>query len=229
PETNQEIQLEGTHNGSRTIAWNYEGQLLAAAAGSGIVWIWDRSGKLLRQVQKKTIDGKKDIRDFLGIDWHPSKNILVTVGDEIRVFDTSGTQLNMFRHREKQAGILTIKWHPSGEFFVTGDYGHADEGIPTLLQFWKQDGTLLREWSESKKEFRNIRWNKQGTMLATASDVLRVWTKDGQLLHAAKSNDNTVLWGVDWTSSSDQMVTVNFDNGKIQSWDNKANLLNTYY
>ena len=226
-ETGAEIKLEGDHNGSRTIAWNYNGEMLAAAAGSGIIWIWNKNGKLLRKIQKIALDGSPDKKDFLGVDWHPSKNILTAVGDEIRIFDTSGNQLNVFKHREKQAGLLTVKWHPSGNFFVTGDYGHANEGIPTLLQFWNMDGKLLYEWNGSKREFRNVRWNKQGTYLATASDALRIWSKDGKLLHTGKPHGNSVLWGADWIRDSKKIVTVSFDSGNIQLWDNKANLLKT--
>ena len=226
PENGQEIKLEGDHNGSRTIAWNYNGELLAAAAGSGIVWIWNKNGKLLRTIQKTT-DGSPDKKDFLGLDWHPSKNIFTTVGDEIRIFDTAGQQLNVFKHRQQQAGLLTVKWHPSGDFFVTGDYGHPKEGIPTLLQFWQPDGKLIKEWNESKYEFRNIRWNKDGSLLATGSDALRIWTKDGQLLHTGKQEGNNVLWGVDWVSNSKKIVTVSFDSNNIQLWDDKAKLLKT--
>ena len=227
PETGKEIQLEGDHKGSRTIAWNHNGEMLAAAAGSGVLWVWNKNGKLLRRIQKADENGTPDKRDFLGLDWHPSKNILTTVGDEIRIFDTSGKQLNVFKHRSQLAGLLTVKWHPSGEFFVTGDYGHPNEGIPTLLQFWQPDGKLIKEWNESKMEFRNIRWNKQGTHLATASDALRVWTKEGQLLYTGKQVGNSVLWGVDWASNSKKIVTVSFDSGNIQLWDDKAKLLKT--
>lgn len=227
PETGKEIQLEGDVNGSRSIAWNYNGELLAAAAGSGKIWIWNKKGKLLRTIQKVDQEGKPDKKDFLGMDWHPSKNIFTTVGDEIRIFDTSGRELNVFQHRSQRAGLLTVKWHPSGDFFVTGDYGHPNEGIPTLLQFWNADGKLIKEWNESKMEFRNIRWNKQGTHLATASDALRIWTKEGQLLYTGKQEGNAVLWGVDWISDSKKIVTVSFDSGNIQLWDDKANLLKT--
>jgi len=227
PETGAEIKLEGGHNGSRTVAWNYNGEMLAAAAGSGIVWIWNKKGKLLRKIQKTSEDGLPDKKDFLGMDWHPSKNILTTVGDEIRIFDTSGKQLINFKHREQMAGLLTVKWHPSGDFFVTGDYGHPKEGILVLLQFWKTDGKLIKEWTGSKYEFRNIRWNKQGTHLATASDELRIWTKDGKLLYTGKQDVDTVLWGVDWTSDSQKIVTVTFAGRNIQLWNNKAELLKT--
>jgi WD40 repeat protein len=229
PVNGKETRLEGDHKGSRTIAWNFNGDMLAAAAGRGLIWIWNKQGKLLRTIQKTGEDGSPDKKDFLGLDWHPSKNILTTVGDEIRIFDTSGRQLNVFKHRQQQAGLLTVKWHPSGDFFVTGDYGHPNEGIPVLLQFWKPDGKLIKEWNGSKKEFRNIRWNKQGTHLATASDALRIWTKDGKLLYTGKQESNKVLWGADWISDSKKIVTVSYDGGNIQLWDDKAKLLKTIH
>ncbi len=227
PESGEEIKLEGNHNGSRAIAWNYNGELLAAAAGSGKIWIWNKQGKLLRTIQKTDSTGVPDTKDFLGMDWHPSRNIFTTVGDEIRIFDTSGKQLNVFKHRRQRAGLLTVKWHPSGNFFVTGDYGHPKEGIPVLLQFWQTDGKLIKEWDGSETEYRNIRWNKQGTYLATGSDALRIWTKDGQLLYTAKQEDNGGLWGVDWVSDSKKIVTVSFGSGNIRLWDEKASLLKT--
>ena len=227
PETGKEIQLEGDHDGSRAVAWNYNGELLAAAAGSGKIWIWNKQGKLLRTIQKTDSIGLPDKKDFLGMDWHPSKNIFATVGDEIRIFDTSGKQLNVFKHREQRAGLLTVKWHPSGDFFVTGDYGHPKEGIPVLLQFWKPEGKLIKQWSGSKYEFRNIRWNKPGTRLATASDELRIWTENGKLLYTGKQDIDTVLWGVDWISDSQKIITVTFAGGNIQLWNNKAELLKT--
>lgn len=227
PESGEEIKLEGGHNGSRAVAWNYNGELLAAAAGSGKIWIWNKQGKLLRTIQKTDSIGVPDPKDFLGMDWHPSKNIFTTVGDEIRIFDTSGKQLNVFKHRQQRAGLLTVKWHPSGNYFVTGDYGHPKEGIPVLLQFWQADGKLIKEWDGSETEYRNIRWNKQGTYLATGSDALRIWTKDGRLLYTAKQEDNGGLWGVDWVSDSKKIVTVSFGNGNIRLWDDKASLLKT--
>jgi WD40 repeat protein len=118
-----------------------------------------------------------------------------------------------------------VKWHPSGDFFVTGDYGHPKEGIPVLLQFWKSDGTLIREWNGSKYEYRNIRWNKDGTRLATASDELRIWTNDGKLLYSGKQNGEPALWGVDWTSDTKNIITVTYNPGDMQLWDKKGKLL----
>ena len=38
---------------------------------------------------------------------------------------------------------------------------------------------------------------------------------------------DTVLWGVDWISDSQKIVTVTFAGGNIQLWNEKAELLKT--
>src|SRR5688572_7202693 len=112
---------------------------------------------------------------------------MVTSSDEIILFDTAGNQLKLINHRKEQTGILTVRWHPSGEFFASGDYGHENEGKPTLLQFWKADGTLIKTIKGHHSELRNIRWNNEGTLLATASDVLRIYNNHGALVSTGKN------------------------------------------
>lgn len=97
--------------------------------------------------------------------------------------------------------IRAVHWHPKEPLL----------GISTRNDIW----------------IVNIRWNKQGTYLATASDALRIWSKNGKLLYTAKPHGNSVLWGTDWISDSKKIVTVRFDSGNIQLWDGKANLLKT--
>ena len=136
--------------------------------------------------------------------------------------DTMGTTLKVIRHRKEQTGVLTINWHPSGEFFATGDYGHDKEGIKSIIQFWKPDGTLTKTLYGSKAEYRNIRWNKSGTLLASASDALRIWNTNGKLVCTGKSKD--LLWGLDWNSQSEKIITSSIS-GKIKIWNANAKLI----
>ena len=202
--------------GGRGIGWNYTGELLGLADGRGVVQIMNKKGELLRSIKKH------NNHSYLALHWHPSKNIIVTSSDEIILFDTSGRQLNMFNHRKERAGILSVRWHPSGKFFASGDYGHDGEGIESLLQFWKEDGTLIKIMHGSKTEYRNIRWNRDGSLLATASDALRTWSKEGKLVNSGKTGYN--LWGISWNSKGSQIITSSFD-GNIDFWTSKAKLI----
>jgi WD40 repeat protein len=216
-ETETITTVEGIKNGGRGIAWNYTGELIGLADGRGMVQIMDKKGKVLRSIPKH------DKKSYLAIDWHPSKNIIVTAGDEIILFDTSGRQLNMFRVRKEYTGILTVKWHPSGEFFASGDYGHEKEGKPTLLQFWKEDGTKLKEMSGHHQEIRNLRWSADGKYVATAADSLRIWDKEGKLLYTGATEEN--LWGIAWSKDGKFIVTGAFADGKVKLWNNRAQFI----
>jgi WD40 repeat protein len=217
-ETGNITTVPGLSTGGRGIAWNYNGELLALADGYGVVQIMNRKGHIIRSIKKHNNNS------YMTVDWHPSKNILVTGSDEIILFDTSGKQLALINQRKEHTSVLSAKWHPSGEFFATGDYGHEKEGMPTLLQFWKEDGTLVKEIrGHHYAEIRNLRWSNDGNFLATASDALRTWTKKGDLLYTGESDVN--IWGIAWSKEDKQIITGSFENGSIKLWTDKAALI----
>ena len=207
--------------GGRSIGWNYNGELLALADGRGVVQIMNKEGLLLRSLKKH------NNHSYLAMDWHPSKNIIVTASDEIILFDTSGKQLKLINHRQETTGLLAVKWHPSGDFFVSGDYGHEKEGKPTLLQFWKPNGTLIKSMMGHHSEIRNVSWNRDGTLLATVSDALRIYTRDGVLVNTGKPPGYN-LWGISWAGNGKFIITASFD-GDIDLWTNNARLAKKLY
>jgi WD40 repeat protein len=218
-ETGKFLKLKET-TGSRALAWNNTGELLAVGDYDGRLQIYSKEGVLIKSIKKD------NTKTYLSIDWHPQKNIILTGGDKIRIFDTSGTLLQSIKHRTEETIILTVKWHPSGTYFATGDYGHKEEGIESLLQFWKTDGKIIKSISGSKAEYRNIRWNNDGTLLATASDALRLWTNEGQLLYSGQSEN--LLWGIDWYNQNRNIITTS-EKGNINLWSDKAVLLKTMH
>jgi WD40 repeat protein len=213
--TNKFQQLEGI-TGSRALDWNHDGSLLAVGDYNNALQLWTREGQLLKTIKKR------DNKDYLTVDWHPSKNIILTGTDKIRIFDTSGNLLRSIKHRTEETAILAVRWHPSGRFFAVGDYGEVENNIESLLQFWSEDGTLIKTLYGSKAEYRNIRWNKSGALLATASDALRLWSPQGAIIYTGNSED--LLWGIDWDSQSRQIITSSMK-GKIKLWSDKARLL----
>jgi WD40 repeat protein len=204
-------------NGTRAMAWNHQGELLANADYEGEITIWNQGGELILRIKKENTISN------VAIDWHPTKDEFVTLSDEfVRIYNSEGRLLNKFKHRKENVLMLCVKWHKSGEFFVIGDYGDKGNGYKPLLQYWKSNGTLLKQINISKSEYRNVSWTKRGDKLATASDVLRVWTKNGDLIAEGFSADD--LWGVDWSSDGKFIVTSSFD-GHIKIWDGNAKLI----
>lgn len=199
--------------GSRALDWNNDGTLLAVADYDGVLHVFDKKGKQLKSIKKE------NTKTDLSIHWHPKKNIILTGGDRIRLFDLSGKMLLNVRHRTEETLLLTVRWHPSGDFFATGDYGHQEEKIESLLQYWTEDGVLIKSLSGSKGEYRNIRWNKEGTLLATASDGLRLWSKEGQVVYRGETRD--LLWGINWDSQNKSIITSS-EKGGATLWNAQA-------
>jgi WD40 repeat protein len=213
-ETDTIIELEGiSPDGARGIDWNHSGEFLAVADNDGQILIFSKSGKPLRKINH---DNTKSITS---IDWHPKKNIFVTVGDKIRVYDSNGNLLKAIIHRKEQTLLLCVAWHSTGDFFVTGDYGDNQNNYKPLLQFWNTNGELFKSINISKGEYRNIAWNAKGDRLASASDALRIWDKKGNLIHEGSSKD--YIWGVSWNRKGNRIVTSSTEQ-RVIIWDNKA-------
>lgn len=208
------IGLKGLENSFRGLDWNYNGEFLAVSELNKAVSIYDIKGMLISRFNA-------DEKGVAGLDWHPKKNILATVGTKVGIFSHLGDTLNIFKTRTKEPFLLCIEWHRSGNFFAVGDYGDLEKAENKLVQFWNVEGEKLNEIKGSIAEYRNLRWNKKGTKLATASDALRIWSKKGKLLFASESTKD-YLWGIDWNPTGEYIVTSS-KNGIVTLWDNKAN------
>ncbi|MBL0013037.1 MAG: hypothetical protein IPP30_04545 [Flavobacterium sp.] len=213
-DSNEKIELTGiSPDGARGIDWNLTGEYLAVADNDGQILIYNVKGQLIRKFVNQT-NSTKGITD---IAWHPKKNILTTVTDQIRFLDIEGNLIKSIKHRPEEVMLLSVAWHKSGDFFVTGDYG--DEKDKSLLQYWNEKGELLKSIDISIGEYRNLSWNPDGNRLATASDALRIWDTQGNLISVGNSKD--YLWGVSWNKNGKKIITSSTQQ-RIALWNKKA-------
>ncbi len=218
-DTDSRVELNNiSPEGARGIDWNYNGTFLAVADNDGQITLFNDKGELMRTFANE----KNSTKAITAIDWHPSKNIFVTVSDRIRILSIEGNVLQTIKHREEDILLLSVAWHKSGLFFVTGDYGYDD--YKSLLQYWDEQGRLLKSISNSKAEYRNLTWNPKGNRLATASDQLRIWDENGNLISEGKSKD--YLWGISWNQNGKKIVTSSMAQ-TISLWNKNAKLLMT--
>jgi WD40 repeat protein len=218
-ETNEKIELNGiSSDGARGVDWNYTGEYLAIADNDGQVLIFNTKGELIR----KFVNQINSTKSITAIAWHPKKNTLTTVTDKIRFLDLNGNLIKLIKHRPEDVMLLSIAWHKSGDFFVTGEYG--DEKDKSLLQYWNEQGELIKSIDISKGEYRNLAWNPKGDRLASASDLLRIWDTNGNLISKGNSKDN--LWGVSWNEKGNRIITSSMEQ-KILVWNKKAKIIMT--
>ncbi len=197
--------------GARAIGWNHTGNLLAVGDYEGCISIFDENGNF----QEKVYTNQKGM---IALDWHPSQNLIAAVGDKITMYDYELDSLRTINDRTEEIEVLMlcVAWHPNGEFFATGDYGDFEYHYPPLLQYWSYDGQLIKSIKESKAEYRNIKWSNDGKLLATASEKIRLWNKQGDLVSA--ENSENLLWGIDWNEDGTKLVATDGE-GKIIFWD----------
>ncbi len=211
-DTNEKIELNGiSPDGARGIDWNYTEEYLVVADNEGQVLIYDVKGNLVRSFKNENSKG------ITAVDWHPKKNIVVTLSDKIRLFDIQGNLIKSVKHRTEEVMLLSVAWHKSGSFFVTGDYGDAQN--KSLLQYWNEQAELLRSIDISKGEYRNLTWNSKGSRLAAASDALRIFDAKGRLISEGRSKD--YLWGVSWNKEGNRIITSSMEQNIIL-WNKRA-------
>jgi WD40 repeat protein len=219
--TDRELLTITDSTRGRSVSWNPSGEEVAIGGSRGKVSIYKKHGAFIKSLSFRNPGS------LLDIDWHP-KNTLLAVEENIFFINIPlDTLLITYDDGTKNKGILTCQWHPSGTFFVTGDYGHENEGgQPSYLKFWDVHGRMTKQIKASRYEYRNIRWSSNGKYLAAATEYLLVFNTAGKLVSKTKFGDN-IIWGVSWNSKGDRIVSSDA-RGNIRITTVKGKLLHSF-
>ncbi|MFA0961165.1 WD40 repeat domain-containing protein [Roseivirga sp. BDSF3-8] len=218
-ETGEQTPLDSLSPfGARAVGWNPDGTLLALGDNEGNLVIYDRQSHFISKV-------KIDPKALTGLSWHPTKPLLAMTGSRISLYNIESEELITVQPRQHEVLMLCVDWHPSGNFFVTGDYGDKENDLPPLLQFRDEQGNKIREVQKGKGEFRSVKWSPDGNTLATTSDKIRLWTSEGEILK--EKGLGAPLWGLSWNPAGDKLVTSS-GKGQVVILDKTLQVEKTY-
>ncbi len=213
-----------TDEGARGIAWNHDGSMVAISGHDGAIRVWNVADDVAKPklVYKHRIENGKSLT---GVAWHPSENKVIAIGEFVLLYDFSQEEPiepTTIVHRPNSRGpclLLCAAWHPSGAYFVIGDYGNHDFGDAPEIQFRADDGSLKHRFERPGAEFRQIQWNPDGTRFAATSDALLIYDAKGALLHESKVDSK--LWGLAWSPDGTTIYTTNML-GEFMRWESDA-------
>ena len=197
--------------GARGIAWSATGDRLAVADNDGFLTLHDAGGSMLR---RRRVDPK----GATALSWHPSGDRIDIVGSAWHTYFPGPDSLVSRSFRPEPTLLLTADWNPTGDILALGDYGEPDGGVPTQLQFRDTADSLLLLDVSSQAEYRNVRWDPEGTLLAAAAGGVSLWDADGLLL--AHILRNRYVWGLSWNADGSRLI--------VTTGDGEAFLLDRY-
>jgi WD40 repeat protein len=203
----------------RALTWSPDGRTVAFVGSRGRISLFGKDGSFQKSLSYS------NQRSLMEIDWHPTRNLILAVEEDIYLVDVDrDSLLATWDDGSQNKGILTAQWHPSGNFFVTGDYGHENEGgEPSYLRFFDSRGTLMQQSRESRYEYRNVRWSRDGKNLAASGDVLLIFNEKGMLVSKTRFGPDN-LWGVGWNSKGDLIISSD-QAGNIRITDIKGKII----
>jgi len=190
------------------LAWSSDGTLVAAAAVSGPISVFDaRTGRLTRELKGHGFG-------TAALAWQPGGDILASVGQDgrVRLWDgVNGTEL-----RTLEAGAAWAEkavWHPSGQYLATAAGKKA--------RVWTAGGELIRELPPQAGSVTDLAW-RPGTCHLTVlaygaattydpasgtapvkvlawkgSPLALAWSPDGRILAHGNQDATVHFWYYD--------------------------------
>ncbi|WP_299439564.1 hypothetical protein [uncultured Aquimarina sp.] len=209
--------IELDNYGGRGLGWSKDGKYLAIGDGDGIVSVFNVKGELVKRI-------KTEQKAITGLSWHPHNYKIATVGSHIEIISLENDDKKQIIPRDIEILMLSVEWHPSGDMFATGDYGNSDINYPPLLQFWDSNGTKLKDIEGSESEIRNLKWLNNGKNLLTASDRIRMWDEEGEIIKSSKKE--SLFWGLVINEKNQNVITTT-EYGDIFTFDKKLQIIKT--
>ncbi|MDJ1177650.1 hypothetical protein PJF56_02115 [Roseofilum sp. BLCC_M91] len=196
--------LEGHRDVVLSVSVSPDGKTIASGSKDYTVKLWRRDGTLLKTL----------VTDSSAINWvsfSPDGQLVAAASDEgrVKLWRTDGTQVGTLRHR---AGVWGVTFAPDGQAIATASYD-------SRVKLWNRQGQLLVEPLEHQgNTVTSVVFSPDGERLASAShNTIRLWRKDGTLLHLLTASSHRSINGLSFTSDGKTLISVGGD-GRVTLW-----------
>lgn len=210
------VQLEySIDNGS---TWK-----LITNKASGLKYIWKNKPKIVSnqcKIRVKQLNGAQKPGsvqyDFCGltsvksVSWSPDGKKIATGGDKLVIWDAV---TGVTRHIMYSKNISEVSWSPDGKKIAITDDVNAEIWDP-------ENGQMLLTLKKHDRKVFALRWNFDGTKIATASEdkTIIIWDAQTGLPVTSLRHDADYLLAFDWSPDGSKIVSGG-SNKKAYVWN----------
>lgn len=192
-----------------SISWNPTGTMLATGSFTGDANLWTVDGKLKQEF-------KKHSGPIFALRWNKTGTRLLSAGADKSaiVWDPFGTTEQRFLYHTEP--ILDVDWRDADTFATC-----SNDTFVIVSQIG--EAGYMHKLRGHSNAVNTIRWNKDGTLLASCSDdqTAKIWslsTPDGCVMELSEHSKEiyTLAWSP--ASISSPLATASFDH-TVKLWD----------
>jgi len=186
---------------------------LLTVAQDGIIRIWQKDGKLLKQIERPA-------GSLVTILYRPDGEIfLISKSDgAIELFNRDGSSIRTLRGHHSPA--ILHAFSPNAELLLTG----SKDGT---IQFWDyQQGRLLKKLNAHDDSINSFSFSDDGNVFISGSGdgTAKLWTIEGELLQTFQSPDQSIVYRVNFLDGDQHFITMH-TSGFIREWNVQGQLL----
>lgn len=181
-----------------SIGWSGDGSLVAGAAVSGPIVVWESSSGAVRHQWPGHGFGTTMIA------WHPTRPLLASAGQDgkVRLWDLASGQEAMSIDGGA-AWVERLAWSPKGEYLASS--------AGRTVRLWTPDGKMVRELPAQRSTVADLTWRPGSTDLTVAAyGGLSVWIPESDSPKRAFEWKGSIL-ALAWSPDSKYIATGNQD------------------
>eukprot|EP01107_Rhizomastix_libera_P004065 TRINITY_DN1704_c0_g2_i1.p1 TRINITY_DN1704_c0_g2~~TRINITY_DN1704_c0_g2_i1.p1 ORF type:complete len:521 (-),score=122.02 TRINITY_DN1704_c0_g2_i1:135-1697(-) len=190
-----------------TLAWSPDGKWLATGSYDGQARVWDERGNL-----KQTLIRHQG--PIFSLKWNRRGDRLLSGSvDQTAIVWDAGTAEVVQQFANHCAPTLDVDWRDDSSFATC-----STDRMVYVYELGREQP--LRTYTGHVDEVNAIRWNPQGTLLASASDdaTAKLWSlRQDTPVHDLKEHQKEI-YNVRWRPDGAVLATASFDS-TVKLWD----------
>ncbi|CCE78285.1 Piso0_000905 [Millerozyma farinosa CBS 7064] len=193
--------IEGHESEIKSVAWNYQGNLLASCSRDKTIWIWETDPETLEEFDCIAVlnDHSQDIKH---VTWHPTQNLLASSSydDTIRLYKQDEDD-------DEWACVGILNGHDGTVWCSSFEHPSAPGSIEERVRLVSaSDDKTVRIWSSTSKEESTANSEKLPSSLKSEPKEM-VWEEETVLPLA----HDYPVYSVSWSKTSGRIASVGSD------------------